>query len=174
MFILHFIGDIHQPLHVEDYARGGNEIHVCFGRACAKNNLHAVWDKDIPHKICSLKTSATHDEQKAAAQAWADKLQEEHLERVESVMGECADMSAPDKCSLAWAREANTYVCSTAMKESVDWLESNDLSKEYYDEAAPVVEYLIGKAGLRLAAFIEAMVPASQAMEQELLGELEL
>lgn len=42
-FIVHFVGDIHQPLHVgrpED--RGGNDISITFeGR---NSNLHALWD----------------------------------------------------------------------------------------------------------------------------------
>ncbi len=42
-FIVHFVGDIHQPLHVgrpED--RGGNDVRIIFeGR---NSNLHALWD----------------------------------------------------------------------------------------------------------------------------------
>ena len=45
-FIIHFVGDMHQPLHVgraED--RGGNEIHVTFqGKSF---NLHALWDSGL-------------------------------------------------------------------------------------------------------------------------------
>lgn len=37
-FIIHFLGDIHQPLHVEGLDRGGNDISVTFGRA--HTNLH--------------------------------------------------------------------------------------------------------------------------------------
>ena len=47
-FLIHFVGDVHQPLHAIGEARGGNEIHViefgsteCGGRSC---NLHFVWD----------------------------------------------------------------------------------------------------------------------------------
>lgn len=42
-FLIHFVGDIHQPLHVGRGAdRGGNEIDVNFmGR---QQNLHAIWD----------------------------------------------------------------------------------------------------------------------------------
>ncbi len=42
-FIVHFVGDIHQPLHVgRPDDRGGNSIQVTFeGR---KSNLHALWD----------------------------------------------------------------------------------------------------------------------------------
>jgi hypothetical protein len=42
-FIIHFVGDIHQPLHVgrpED--RGGNDLHITFEGK--KSNLHALWD----------------------------------------------------------------------------------------------------------------------------------
>jgi hypothetical protein len=35
------------------------------------------------------------------------------------------------------------------------------LSKAYYQGAKPIVEYLIGKAGVRLAAWLEAMVASS-------------
>lgn len=45
-FLVHFIGDIHQPLHTgrpED--RGGNQVSLTwFGR---KDNLHSVWDTGI-------------------------------------------------------------------------------------------------------------------------------
>jgi hypothetical protein len=47
-FLVHFVGDIHQPLHAIGEARGGNEIHisefgsqVCGTRPC---NLHFAWD----------------------------------------------------------------------------------------------------------------------------------
>ncbi|HJX84246.1 MAG TPA: S1/P1 nuclease [Candidatus Angelobacter sp.] len=47
-FLVHFVGDIHQPLHAIDEARGGNDIHVvefgsaqCGTRPC---NLHYEWD----------------------------------------------------------------------------------------------------------------------------------
>jgi hypothetical protein len=46
------------------------------------------------------------------------------------------------------------------LKNGVDWFQGRDLSTDYYDGAAPVVEYLIGKAGVRLAAWLEAMVSA--------------
>jgi hypothetical protein len=45
-FIIHFVGDIHQPFHaVDDDDRGGNLVPVMFFDR--KSNLHAVWDTDI-------------------------------------------------------------------------------------------------------------------------------
>ncbi|WOK93479.1 endonuclease 2 [Canna indica] len=46
MFLAHFIGDIHQPLHAgfeED--RGGNSILVNWYQT--RTNLHHIWDSDI-------------------------------------------------------------------------------------------------------------------------------
>ncbi|KAJ6024637.1 hypothetical protein N7540_005434 [Penicillium herquei] len=74
-FLIHFIGDLHQPLHVEDKYRGGNNIHVCFDNHCSRNsNLHSVWDTDIPHKLNGLKHSLKHNEEKEPAIKWAEKL----------------------------------------------------------------------------------------------------
>ncbi len=45
-FLVHFVGDIHQPLHCADnHDRGGNDITVAFFKA--STNLHAVWDTGI-------------------------------------------------------------------------------------------------------------------------------
>jgi len=45
-FLVHFVGDVHQPMHVgknNDY--GGNKISVLF--FSEKSNLHSVWDTGI-------------------------------------------------------------------------------------------------------------------------------
>ena len=45
-FLIHFVGDIHQPLHAADNRdRGGNGVHVILGRR--RETLHAVWDVDV-------------------------------------------------------------------------------------------------------------------------------
>lgn len=43
-FLVHFVGDIHQPLHAGDHAdRGGNDLKASYG-IMPGYNLHAVWD----------------------------------------------------------------------------------------------------------------------------------
>jgi hypothetical protein len=67
-FLVHFVGDIHQPLHAIGEARGGNDIHVvefgsteCGGRPC---NLHFVWDIGlIEHSSRREKEYAAHLEE---------------------------------------------------------------------------------------------------------------
>ena len=50
-FLVHFVGDIHQPLHGIDEARGGNDIQVTvFGSDQCGNypcNLHGAWDYSL-------------------------------------------------------------------------------------------------------------------------------
>lgn len=171
-YIIHFVGDVHQPLHVEDAYRGGNEITpVCFAHACAHNNLHAVWDKYIPDKITGTKNSAHHDEEVESARKWADKLCNANAARDGDPLA-CGDVQNPSVCSLPWASEANTYVCSYAMKESVEWYESHDLSLDYYEGAVPIVEYLIGRAGERLGGYLNALVQAGGQQQEEEKVEL--
>lgn len=45
MWLIHLVGDVHQPFHAVSEERGGNQIAVTyFGRP---TNLHAVWDSDL-------------------------------------------------------------------------------------------------------------------------------
>ena len=53
-YLIHFVGDLHQPLHAGDnHDRGGNDVQVEFlGQAINPYNhklwnLHAVWDSGI-------------------------------------------------------------------------------------------------------------------------------
>lgn len=158
MYIIHFIGDVHQPLHVEKVDRGGNEIHVCFDDRCAKSeNLHGIWDTDIVHKINGLKHNEKHNQERDAAQKWADSL---FTSDPQSLAGECTDLNDVEKCVLEWAQESNAYVCSYVLANGIDWLENNDLGGEYYDGAAPIVESQIAKAGVRLGAWLNALADA--------------
>ena len=154
-FVFHFIGDVHQPLHVEALATGGNGIKTCFGRRCSGENLHSIWDTgegppsregrpakddtltdgppcaDIIHKYLGLKHSEKHNEEVTAAREWAETLSNAGGVRPGA---ECADVTGDAQdCVLQWAAEANKLVCSYVLKPGVEWLESNDLSGEYYE-----------------------------------------
>jgi S1/P1 Nuclease len=183
MFIMHFIGDLHQPLHVEDVYTGGNDIPTCFRKACAHNELHAVWDTDIIHKLVGIPNSAKHDEEKAAASEWAEKLYEANKGLIDQ---QCADVTDSQKCTMQWAEEANGFVCSYVLNvgglgdmDSVkNWFQDRDLSTDYYDGAVPVVEQMVGLAGIRLGAYLTSLVNAAQQLEvpssQKVLGDVEL
>ena len=47
-FVLHFVGDLHQPLHASDHMdRGGNCVGLSPSPDGHANNLHAYWDSTV-------------------------------------------------------------------------------------------------------------------------------
>jgi hypothetical protein len=154
-FIIHFVGDIHQPLHVENLALGGNKINVTFNGA--KTNLHSIWDTAIPQKA-EGNFSLPH------ALAWATNLTQEikhgkfHKESKSWIKGINAD-DAIDS-AMIWASDSNQYVCTTVLPNGPDAVFGQELSGAYYESAIPVVQHQIAKAGYILAHWLDAIVQA--------------
>src|SRR2546430_2461606 len=45
-FLIHFVGDVHQPLHAADNDdRGSNRVRVVLRRR--HETVHVLWDKDV-------------------------------------------------------------------------------------------------------------------------------
>ncbi|KAI9749416.1 MAG: hypothetical protein M4579_006882 [Chaenotheca gracillima] len=149
-FIVHFLGDIHQPLHDEELDIGGNSIDVLFNSK--KTNLHSVWDTAMIAKLTggdsislaktlgnTLATSIRSGSYKSMAASWLDGM----------------DISDPVASSLIWAQDANAYVCSTVIPDGVSAVENMELDGAYYNKAIPVIQLQLAKAGYRLAAWLE-------------------
>jgi S1/P1 Nuclease len=163
-FLLHFFGDIHQPLHTEAEGRGGNDIEVLFGKK--HTNLHSIWDTDM-----LVKHAGPGNDEKAIALAWAKELYAADKDHAGSLAAECQDLSKAENCSFSYADEANQWVCDYVLKDDVAGVEGKDLSREYYDGAVPIIELLIGKAGRRLAAWVNALAAnASESSSDNLDG----
>jgi hypothetical protein len=44
-FLVHFVGDLHQPMHAGDHADlGGNKVSANYGIIGGRTNLHSIWD----------------------------------------------------------------------------------------------------------------------------------
>ncbi|GKT64206.1 S1/P1 Nuclease [Colletotrichum tofieldiae] len=164
MFVIHFLGDIHQPLHATGILRGGNDIRpVCWRRqphngvCTGPMSLHSVWDTQIPHRIRGLPPHLSPSDEKVAAAAWAADL---HLRQeragVNATTGQCVDLET-GTCALGWASESNAFVCSHVLKPGLAFLKGNDLSEGYFEENWEVVEEVIGRAGVRLGAWLNAI-----------------
>ena len=112
-FVVHFIGDIHQPLHDEDVAKGGNGILVTFDHK--RFNLHHVWDTSIAEKLVGERVGRNPY---GAAKRWADNLTDEiksgKFENAAAVGWlKGINLEDPISTALIWATEGNAYVCST-------------------------------------------------------------
>ncbi|KAI1823881.1 nuclease S1 precursor [Xylaria intraflava] len=156
--IIHFVGDIGQPLHCEALDVGGNSIDVSYGSD--DTNLHAVWDSSIPESISGGSSLSS-------AKSWADTLTTQIKSGdYKSLAGDwVTDLSvatADDRkaTALVWATEANADVCTTVLKGGVSAVKDKDLSGDYTTTATPVVELQIAKQGYRLAKFLDAIVAA--------------
>jgi hypothetical protein len=191
-FVVHFIGDIHQPLHTENVERGGNGIPVKFdGR---NYNLHHVWDTSIVEKLVGGIRRKPYE----AAKKWADELTKEINEGkyASKRIGwlRSANLSDPIATAMEWATEGNAYVCTTGecrpfpfsrgiphnadgltrllvLPDGPNSIRGQELGSKYYEAAAPVIEVQVARAGYRLAAWLDLIV-ASLKTESPSQGDL--
>ena len=132
-FLVHFIGDIHQPLHcADDHDRGGNDVHVTFFGV--SSNLHKIWDSDIITKAGFSQTA-----NRIAAM---------------SVTSETVTLQGDSFAD--WALEAHRLAVEHAYKNIPT---NKRLGQSYYQSNRPVVDAQLQKAGLRLARVLNEVFP---------------
>jgi len=142
-FAVHFIGDIHQPLHTVDDEQGGNKIPVAVymrGLACSQacrtplaSNFHAAWDSDLIH-------ATVFD-----WGAYVDRLEAGWLKSPDA-QAAGIDGGTP----VDWAVETHR-----AAQTVWNLLPANHvLDDAYYQKVLPVLDRQLGVAGLRLARFL--------------------
>lgn len=143
-WVVHLMGDIHQPLHAATrHDRGGNTVQVSFfgerdNPPYGTINLHAIWDVHIVRRLIADRggeraiTSADVEEPVRAAWgqgSFADWVGESH-----AVARDFVYQMLPVPSS-----------CSQKIHEVVA------IDQAYYSKAAPILETQIRKAGIRLA-----------------------
>lgn len=112
-FVVHFVGDLHQPLHNEDVAKGGNGIYVRWDGK--EFNLHHVWDTSIAEKWIG----GVRDGPYPTAERWAKQLavaitDGKFRDEKDSWVKDL-DLGDPVKTAMTWSRETNAFVCSHGM-----------------------------------------------------------
>lgn len=152
-WVVHFLGDIHQPLHVENLEVGGNTINVTFDGT--HTNLHHIWDSNIPEKL--IGGYSLEDAREWATSLTADIVSGKYANASKSWL-EGIDIKDAVGSAMIWATDANSYVCSTVVPEGAEAVRDQELDGAYYDEAISVVQMQIAKAGLRLAAWLDLIV----------------
>jgi hypothetical protein len=134
-FLVHFIGDLHQPFHALADARGGNDIAVTFlgSGTCGKYNcnLHGVWDTSLI------------EEQGLTEAQYRDRLLEEIRQH-------------------HWDKEANGDPASWANQSRALAVKAliptgNYINEEYVRKEATVVDEQLALAGLRLARVLNSI-----------------
>jgi len=159
-FVIHFVGDLHQPLHNEDVALGGNRIYVQWQGH--DYNLHHVWDTSIAEKLIGN----LHGSPYVKAHRWANQLVVEmtdgkYAERKDAWLKDL-DFSDSVATAMAWSKECNTLVCTHVFPEGPAAIAGQELSGDYFTKAAPVIEEQIARAGYRMAAWLDAIAAEYQ------------
>ena len=141
-FVVHIVGDLHQPLHNGKCCdRGGNDVKVTwFGKP---TNLHAAWDSQLV------------DEEQLSFTELAAKL-ERHISP-EDVM-KWWDINPRDWISESAEIREQIYANIPSPAKPKDKKSKGealpDLSYTYVYKFTPVVERRLQQAGVRLAAYL--------------------
>jgi hypothetical protein len=140
-WIVHFVGDLHQPLHAIDEARGGNDIKLpVFGSAKCGDydcNLHWTWDT-----LLLEHTGNTEEEYVGRLNAL---IEQKHLDKQSG--GTAAD----------WANESHAQA-----RRLVD-PRPTAVDEAYYQGNIELVNEKLALAGLRLAALLNSTLGKTHA-----------
>ncbi|KAL0398651.1 UNVERIFIED_CONTAM: Endonuclease 1 [Sesamum radiatum] len=148
LFLAHFMGDIHQPMHVGFTSdEGGNTIDLRWFRH--KSNLHHVWDREIILTAAAdyygkdfnllqedIEGNFTDGIWSADLASWRD----------------CTDLVS---CVNKYAAESINIACKWGYKD----VESGDtLSDDYFNSRLPIVMKRIAQGGVRLAMILNRVL----------------
>ena len=132
-FLLHFVGDLHQPLHAGDDRDLGGNRKIATGPGIAAGNLHHDWDTVFVERLGS------------SAMAIAERL----IARITPAQRRQWARGTPSE----WAKESYRLAKRIAYGElpAADSRGRYRLSESYVAEATAATEEQLAKAGVRLA-----------------------
>lgn len=133
ILLVHFCGDIHQPMHMGHLSDlGGNQVHLKF---FGKNtNLHSIWDSGVLESGHAW----SHTE-------WANQIDRISKEEAAQIISS-AD---PDD----WGKECFGY--ATRIYDTTP--AGSELSYDYVAEWTPLIEQQLLKGGYRLADLLNTL-----------------
>jgi hypothetical protein len=152
-FLVHLIGDIHQPFHAIGDDRGGNGISVSFmgSKTCGtfNCNLHGVWDDAM------IENQGLSE--KKYTERLIQEINENHWERLAG--------GAP----TAWANISHHYAVNAAAPNGAL------ITHEYVAEESKIVDAQLALGGLRLARALNRILgaPAASTPERQALPKPE-
>jgi hypothetical protein len=131
-FLIHLVGDVHQPLHaghLED--KGGNDIKVTW-RGKDETNLHSIWDTALVEYpgFTFTEMAAAYDHATPA------QIKQWQKDEVSTWLFESYQLCTP-------------VYAAAAASPKFDW--------HFYPTFGPVVEQQILKAGIRLAGVLNEL-----------------
>jgi hypothetical protein len=128
-FVVHFVADLHQPLHcADDHDRGGNDVRVTFYGE--KANLHSVWDTLLIERI--------------------DPDPETYANRLDAALTDSTIRTFEQGTVEDWALESHA-VAQKVVYGALPSRETIDIGTDYSQVASGAADLQLQKAGIRLA-----------------------
>lgn len=141
-FLMHLVGDLHQPLHVADHQdRGGNAVPVFHGTIESPDTLHSYWDTRLVEKLGS-------DPNKVGAALNAGITRSNASRWSKGTPALWAQETFAQARDVAYDFSGESFVADASGTRTVH------LDSTYDARALPVVREQLSKAGVRLAAML--------------------
>lgn len=137
VFLMHFVADIHQPLHVgrrDD--RGGNSIRVKWLDQKKTTNLHRVWD------------SLLLDLESKSPEEYSRQLNTASKQQIDQWQSSTA---------LDWAKESKALRSQVYNFSPMTQSQRTLITQPYISRNKPIVERRLLMAGVRLAACLNRL-----------------
>jgi hypothetical protein len=163
LFLVHFMGDIHQPLHAAERAcdKGGNSEHVNFsldGKKESNVALHHVWDSS---ELELLMNHANITDDRVFAGILMAGIKPAEAEKWARAS---VDQIAWESYKLAVSKVYRGIPFQNFCGNQKPAPLVTDLTSAYENDGTKVVREQLTKAGVRLAAILEAdLVSVGQA-----------
>lgn len=148
-YLVHFVGDVHQPLHVafrDD--SGGNTVDVWLLENTKKTNLHKAWDSGL----------LDHQTNREWRQ-FADELQS-------GLMTDLVDEWRGTLDPIDWANESLLH----SRNIYAELPHNRKLGEEYFEHYIGTIEDRLSMAGVRLAALLNNIFSADSPRSVSALG----
>lgn len=139
LFLIHFVGDLHQPLHAgEKHDKGGNDLAATYGSYSPKRlNLHSIWDGTLAERAITSGPSLVRRypaaERRQIAAGTVDDWSRESYQVAHDVV--YASALSGDPCAPSPAKVT--------------------LDEETIERIVPVARLEVQRGGLRLAKLLD-------------------
>lgn len=153
-FLIHFLGDITQPLHDEAESVGGNDIEVTWQGE--DTNLHSCWDTQMVEKAAGGGNSTGTLE--SFSETLIARIDSGSYASQKASWVSCVNPKTASNCALSWAQDANAFNCQYVLKTDEN---GKELDGAYYTGAEPIIELQLAKGGYRLGAYVNALAAAA-------------
>lgn len=169
-FIVHIIGDLHQPLHVSDAALadlGGNKFSVTYFRAMS--NLHKVWDSEMIDSqqlsysemtqwlLAEISQQERQQWQQTNPKVWIQESSELRLHAYAAAKQAGAKSLTAKAAANDAAKNASKDSAKNAQPQNDIAVAVPDLSYDHNYSQYPVVKLRLKQGGVRIADYLNEL-----------------